>query len=403
MSKVRQNRRTISIKKVLSHYDAILAILVMLICVFGLIMIYSASSYRAEYYYKDSKLYFRSQGGFILGGIAIMILVSLINYRFYFKRIKIFKVKIPIIIFFWLICIGLQIYVLFNGYESGGSARWIKLGPVGFQPSELSKMMFVIAGAYVAARFKFLVNSGNFFKNLGGIILLYCPFLPVLAPVAKQNLSSAIILAGILTVIYFCVSMDKKYFIFVVAALAAAAIAMALLAGYRSQRIMHFLHPETMDPGDQILQGMYAIASGGLFGKGLGNSVQKLGNIPEVHTDMIFTIICEELGIIGGIALIGLFLLLLWRIFKVALNAPDLYGALIATGVFAQIALQVMMNVAVVTNSMPATGVPLPFVSYGGSSLLILMAEMGMVLNVSKRTEEVLEDEELTEEDEDFN
>ena len=398
MNKVKQSRNRISIKKVLSHYDAILAILVLLICVFGLIMIYSASSYRAEYYYKDSKLYFRQQGYFILGGLAIMIIVSLINYKVYFKRIKLFKIKVPIIVFFWIICIGLQIYVLFNGYESGGSARWIKLGPVSFQPSELSKMMFVLAGAYVAARFKFLVNSGSFIKNIFGIIILYCPFLFVLAPVAKQNLSSAIILAGILTVMYFCVSMDKKYFIFVVLALAGAALAMALLAGYRSQRIMHFLNPETMDPGDQILQGMYAIASGGLFGKGLGNSVQKLGNIPEVHTDMIFTIICEELGIIGGIALIGLFLLLLWRIFKIALNAPDIYGSLIATGVFAQIALQVMMNIAVVTNSMPATGVPLPFVSYGGSSLLILMAEMGIVLSVSKRTEEVIEEDE----DEDF-
>ena len=238
-----------------------------------------------------------------------------------------------------------------------------------------------------------MVNTGNFFKNILGFILLFLFFVPILGIVAAQNLSSAIILAGIVTVIIFCVSMDKKYIAVVFLMMAGAVALFIALKAYRSERIMHFLYPESMDPGDQILQGLYAIASGGLFGKGLGNSVQKLGNIPEVHTDMIFTIICEELGIIGGIALIGLFLLLLWRIFKIALNAPDIYGALIATGVLAQLSVQIIMNIAVVTNSIPATGVPLPFVSYGGSSLVIMLAEIGIVLNVSKRTRDTIEEE----------
>ena len=391
---MKQTRTPVRIKKVLSHYDAILAILVLLICVFGLIMIYSASSYRAQYYYQDSKLYFRRQGYFLIGGTALMILVSLINYRVFFKSVTIFKKKVPILVFFMLICIALQWYTFFNGHEAGGSSRWIQLGGFNLQPSELSKVLFVLGGAFVARWFKFVFNTGNVFKNFLGYICCMAAFALILIPVVKQNLSSAIILAGILTVIYFCASMDKKYFILVFICLVIGSFILVKAEGYRSTRLEHFLDSDTMDPGDQILQGMYAIASGGLMGKGLGNSVQKLGNIPEVHTDMIFTIICEELGIIGGIALIGLFLLLLWRIFKIALNAPDLYGSFLATGVFAQIALQVMMNIAVVTNSMPATGVPLPFVSYGGSSLLILMAEMGIVLSVSKRTNEVIEEPE---------
>ena len=393
---------TVQIKRVLSHYDAILAILVLFICVFGLIMIYSASSYRAEYYYHDSKLYFRRQGLFLIGGTVLMILVSMISYKVYFKRVKIFKFRIPLVLFLGVICLGLHIYAMFNGHEAGGSSRWIQLGGSGvnLQPSELSKVFFVLGGTFIVAKLKRLINTGRIIQNFLGFVIIFLVFCPILGIVAYQNLSSAIILTGIIACLIFCASMDKRYLIPVVILLVAGGWWMIASKGYRSERIMHFIYPESMDPGDQILQGLYAIASGGLFGKGIGNSVQKLGNIPEVHTDMIFTIICEELGIIGGIALIGLFLLLLWRIFKIALNAPDLAGSLIATGVFAQIALQVMMNIAVVTNSMPATGVPLPFVSYGGSSLLILMAEMGVVLNVSKKTSEVIpdEDEELLEE-----
>ena len=394
MENVKQQSR---VKQVLSHYDAILGILVLFICVFGLIMIYSASSYRAEYYYGDSKLYFRRQGLFIVIGVFVMIAVSLVDYRVYLKKIKFIKIR-PITILA-LICFALHAYALLNGHESGGSKRWIELGGgINLQPSELSKVCFVLLAAFLAGKRKRFLNTGNFFKNLFGFVLLFLFFVPILGIVAYQNLSSAIILAGIVTIIFFCVSMDKKYFIVIAALMIGAVVLLIALKGYRSERIMHFLYPESMDPGDQILQGLYAIASGGLFGKGLGNSVQKLGNIPEVHTDMIFTIICEELGIIGGIALIGLFLLLLWRIFKIALNAPDIYGALIATGVLAQLSIQMIMNVAVVTNSIPATGVPLPFVSYGGSSLLIMMAEIGIVLIVSKRTRDDIEDEDFAEE-----
>ena len=155
-------------------------------------------------------------------------------------------------------------------------------------------------------------------------------------------------------------------------------------AGYRGERVEMWLHPENYAKGYQTLQGLYAIGSGGLFGKGLGNSMQKLGFVPEAPNDMIFSIICEELGLFGAICVILLFLLLIWRFMVIANNARELYGALIVTGILAHIAIQVILNIAVVTNSIPNTGVTLPFISYGGTSVVFLMAEMGLALSVSR-------------------
>lgn len=388
----------IKVKKIISDYDYKLLILVMFISSFGLLMIYSASSYRAEYFYNDSTLYLRRQGMFFAAGVVLMVLLSLIDYRIYFKRIKMIRIR-PVILLY-LACIGLHWYIFFAGYSAGGSARWIQLGGgINFQPSELSKVCFVLGGAFVAAKKKQMINTGNTRKNIFGFIFMFLLFAPILMPVALQNLSSAVILAGILACIYFIVSTDRKYFIFVMAVLVVGGIAMILTKGYRSERLDHFFHPETMDSADQIMQGLYAIGSGGWFGRGIGRSLQKLGNMPEVHTDMIFTVICEELGLVGGIALILLYLLILRRILKIAVNAPDIYGTLVAAGVFAQVAIQFIMNIAVVTNSMPATGVPLPFVSYGGSSLLILMAEMGIVLSISRRTYNPIPEAEMEDSD----
>jgi len=390
---MRVNHSTKKVRELLSRYDFNLVILVLFTCAFGVIMVFSASSYRAEYYYNDSAFYFKRQGLFFIVGTVLMLLTSLIDYRVFCKKIKFIKIR-PVVLLY-LICIGLHWFIFFAGYSAGGSSRWIQMGGgFNFQPSELSKVCFVLAGAFVAEKKKHMVNTGSTVKNIGGISFMYGLFAPILVPVALQNFSSAVILVAIITCMYFCISMNKRYFIVVLIVLALGAIPMILLKGYRSERLINFLNPDTMDSAGQIMQGLYAIASGGLIGKGFGNSVQKLGNMPEVHTDMIFTIICEELGIIGGIMIIGLFLLILWRIFMIALKAPDLYGSLIAIGVFAQVAIQVVMNIAVVTNTIPATGVPLPFISYGGSNLLILMIEMGIVLSISNRTYEPITDEE---------
>ena len=208
---------------------------------------------------------------------------------------------------------------------------------------------------------------------------------PLLGLIAKENLSTAIVIAGILVSICFVASRKKLYFIIVGILCVAVGSLYVFGVGYRSERVDVWRNVETHPKGYQILQGLFAIASGGIFGTGLGQSMQKLGFIPEAHNDMIFTIICEELGLFGAIAVILLFVLLLWRLFIIAINAPDLFGGLIAVGIMAHIAIQVILNIAVVSNSIPSTGIPLPFISYGGTSVSVLLAEIGVALSVSNQ------------------
>ncbi|MCQ2495123.1 MAG: putative lipid II flippase FtsW [Lachnospiraceae bacterium] len=375
----------------MSHYDVSLILLIIFLCVFGLIMIYSTSYYNADHYYNDEGLYITRQALFFVGGLVAMILISMIDYHVWFKEYHLFKIrKLPfrMIWILWLLCIGLQFYVWKFGYSANGSSRWIRLGALGnFQPSELTKICFVMMTAYLCVR-----NKKKFDTPVGFVQVIGVLAFPLFL-VAKLNLSSAIIMAGIMIVICFVMSRKKWYYYICIVPVVLGGIAYFVFnEGYRAKRIVEWLHPEN-DPGSQIMQGLYAIASGGFFGKGLGNSVQKMGYIQEVHTDMIFTVICEEFGIIGAIAVITVFLMLLLRLFKIAINSSDMLGGLIATGVFVQIAIQLVLNIAVVTNTIPATGVPLPFISYGGSSLLVLMAEMGIVLSVSKYTVENVSEE----------
>lgn len=367
------------IRHVNSNYDITLVLLVLFLGVFGLVMIYSTSSYNAARYYNDARLYFNRQGIFLIIGFFLMIVVSMVDYRIYIKPLPLIKIR-PIWLLY-ILCLGMQTYVLVNGYAAGGSMRWIQIPGIGqFQPSEITKICFILFVAFLAQSMPRRLDRAT------GFIAIAIYMIPLLALVALQNLSTAIILAGIMTVLCFVVSRKKGYFIIAGIAMVAGAALFVALEGYRGERITNWLHPENLESGSQILQGLYAIASGGLWGKGLGESIQKLGYIPEVHTDMIFTVICEELGIFGAIAVIALFLMLIWRLFLIATYASDLFGGLIATGVMMHIALQVMINIAVVTASIPATGIPLPFISYGGSSLTVLMVEMGIALSVSKYT-----------------
>lgn len=362
-----------------SAYDITLIILTVFLCIFGLIMVYSTSFYNAHKYYNDEKLYFNRQLLFLGIGLSAMIIISLIDYRIYFKVFCLKKVNLVWI--GYIVCFALQCYVLIKGYSAGGSSRWINLGFTSFQPSEFTKILIIVLVAYLAQMMSKKLNT------LGGFVGIAIIVSPLIVLVAIENLSTAIVMAGILVSICFVTSERKWYFVVVFIALAAFGTLFILTEGYRGERIDNWLHPENLDGGSQILQGLYAIASGGLWGKGLGESSQKLGYIPEVHTDMIFTVVCEELGIIGAIALIAVFMMLFWRMFVIALNASDLLGSLITTGVLTQIALQFLINIAVVTNSMPATGIPLPFISYGGSSVVVLLAEMGLVLSVSRYSE----------------
>lgn len=208
---------------------------------------------------------------------------------------------------------------------------------------------------------------------------------PLIGLVVVENFSTALIMGVIMVAICFVASRKKGYFIVCGVLFVILGCIFVFGVDYRSERIDAWLQIETHPKGYQILQGLYAIASGRIFGKGLGQSMQKLGFIPESHTDMIFSVICEELGLFGAIAVILLYILLLYRLFFIAVNSADLYGGLIATGIMAHIGVQVLLNIAVVTSTIPSTGVPLPFISYGGTSLVVLLLEMGIALSVSNQ------------------
>lgn len=362
-------------------YDYALLVLTVLLVCFGLVMIYSTSSYNATKYYGDATFFLRKQAIFAVFGVAVMVAVSQIDYRYITHPLPVIRIR-PISVLYGL-CLGLQLLVLAIGEDIKGAKRWIEIPGIGsFQPSELTKICIILLTAYLASRAPKMLNK---FRGFVGVLLRTVPLIFL---VLLENLSTAVVLAAIVFVVCYVTSKKRGYY-FVVIGMGVAAIVCVFLfgEGFRMERIDAWLNVETHPKGYQTLQGLYAIASGGLLGKGLGNSVQKLGFIPESHNDMIFSVICEELGLIGAILVILLFLLLLWRLFVIAVNAPDLYGSLIAVGVMTHIAVQVIINVAVVTNTMPSTGIPLPFISYGGSSLVALLFEMGIALSVSKQIE----------------
>jgi cell division protein FtsW len=281
------------------------------------------------------------------------------------------------------------------GKEVNGAKRWIRFGGIGIQPADVSKMAVIIMlSASISC-------AGSKIRNIWHIILMYVVIAVSEALLIKEvsnNMSSALIIAGIAFVMIFVAYPGYKVFVgLAVAATALLSIGYTYLKStlstegvsgdFRMRRVLVWLQPENYAQGTgyQTVQALYAIGSGGLFGKGLGKSLQKLGFVPESQNDMIFSIICEELGLFGAVCIILVFALMLWRIVHIAQNAPDLFGTMLATGVFAHIAIQVILNIAVVTNTIPNTGVSLPFISYGGSSAVILLAEMGMVLNISSK------------------
>ncbi len=365
-------------KKLHSYYDYSLLFLILFLVCFGLVMIYSTSSYNAQRIYGDATYYLAKQALFGGAGILIMLFVSKIDYRLYIKKLPIIKLR-PITLLYFL-CIFLQIFVIIFGEDVKGAKRWIKVGQLGtFQPSELSKIAVILMTAYI-------VNlAPRKLDKIWGFIRVVILIAPLLGLIIIENFSTGLIIGLIMVSICFVASKKKAYFIISGTILGGLASLMIFFVDFRSTRIDAWRNVETHEKGYQILQGLYAIASGGVFGKGIGESMQKLGFIPESHNDMIFSVICEELGLFGAVSLILLFILVFWRIFVIAINAPDLFGGLIATGVLAHMASQVLINIAVVTSTIPPTGIPLPFISYGGSSLLVILFEMGIVLSVSNQ------------------
>lgn len=362
-----------------TQYDYTLLFMTIGIALFGVLMIYSAGYYTASVF--DAPFRFVKSQLMGLGiGFIFMLAISRFDYQIFIQPILRGRYSMSLSHITYIVALGLQIAVLFVGEEYNGAKRWIKIGGIQFQPSEISKIAAILFISYAVYRNRKALDS------FLGFISVMVYMMPLVLLIGKENLSSAIIVGGISIGMCFVASNKKGYFA-VCAAILAGGIALYIIFGdpFRMQRIQIWLNVETHPMAHQIKQGLYAIASGGLFGKGLGQSMQKLGYIPEAYNDMIFAVICEELGIVGATLVVLAFLVLFWRIVVIACHAPDIFGTMLCVGVMVQLAIQVVINVAVVTNSIPSTGIPLPFISYGGTSEMIMMAEMGLVLGVSRQ------------------
>ena len=369
-----------------TYFDYSLLFTVLFLIGFGLMMIYSSSSYKANLEHNDSAFFLRKQLVAALLGIVAMVVVSYIPYHFWEK------LTVPAYVVSAVLIVLVKTPL---GITSHGATRWLNIFGFSLQPAEVAKLGMVIFLAY------FVCRMGKQIRTMKGLIILMIPpgIIGVMVWKITQNMSSAIIILGIAMLMIFVASPDYKRFI-IMAVLAAAAAALIVFAivqmansqemtdnlNFRGLRILAWLNPEAYadDKGFQTLQALYAIGSGGIFGKGLGESVQKLGFLPEAQNDMIFSIICEELGLFGAIAVILLFMLLIWRCMIIANNAPDLFGGLLVVGVMGHLAIQVILNIAVCTKVIPNTGISLPFISYGGSSVMFLLIEIGIVLNVGR-------------------
>ena len=379
-----KSRRRKTVKKQAVHYFdySLLAIIIFLMC-FGLVMLYSISSYEARTDYGDGMYFLKRQGLIGLGSIVVMMWVSRLDYHMFSKYAA---------MSYWGSMLLLAL-VKFTplGIEVNGARRWFRLpANQSFQPAEIMKIAVIIFIPYLICR---MGNKVHTLKGSLGVVE-WGGLAALGVYVLTDNLSSAIIVMGISCCILFVVHKKQKIFLWIAGGGVAVFVAGSYILGrllenstsFRLRRIIAWLNPEKYAStiSFQTVQGLYAIGSGGFFGKGLGNGVQKTV-IPEVQNDMILSAICEELGVFGAIIILVLFGLLIYRLLFIAQNAPDLYGALIMTGIMSHIAIQVILNVMVVTNMMPNTGITLPFISYGGTSILFLMIEMGMALGISRR------------------
>lgn len=367
--------------------DYSLLFIVLFLLGFGLIMVYSTSSYEANLDYGDSAFYLKKQLFATILGLIAMMVVANIPYHFW-ERFAVIG---------YIVSVVLILLIIPFGRESHGAKRWLQIGPLSLQPAEVAKLAMILFLASMVCTMGKQIRSR---KGFWMVMLVPMPIALMLWRIT-ENVSSAVIVVGIAALMLFVSCPDYKRFILLgLGAIAGAALIVFIIVqsaasrtdqtgsigGFRGERILAWLDPEAYASGKgfQTIQALYAIGSGGVLGKGLGASMQKLGFLPEAQNDMIFSIICEELGLFGGFAVIIMFLMLIWRFMVIANNAPDLFGALLVVGVLGHIAIQVILNVAVVTNTIPNTGISLPFISYGGSSVMFLLIEIGLVLSVAR-------------------
>ncbi len=365
-----------------SFSDYTLLFIVLFLLAFGLVMLYSTSAYDANLTYNDSTYLFRKQIFSTLAGLVVLFIVSHLPYHIW-ERFAVIGYGVSV---------ALVLLIIPFGIEANGAKRWLRVFGISLQPAEVAKLAMILFLAYL------ICKMGRNIRTMKGFLVVLGAAAPIsgLIYVITRNLSSAIIIMGIAVVMLFVACPDYKRFIILgligiagVAGIVFLIVKMSesgSVGSFRGERILAWLDPEAYASGKgfQTLQALYAIGSGGILGKGLGQSMQKLGFLPEAQNDMIFSIICEELGLFGAIAVLMMFILLIWRCMIIANNAPDLFGALLVVGVMGHIAIQVILNVAVVTNTIPNTGISLPFISYGGSSVMFLLAEIGIVFSVGR-------------------
>lgn len=366
------------------YFDYSLLFVWIFIMLLGYVLLYSASSYTALNKYNSSIYFLKNQLIATAMGLVVMIPMIFFDYRILKKFSKIIYGASIVSVFLVLTPMGI---------EANGARRWVDLKIVSFQPAELVKISVILLTAFLLSKCgRDALKHGKICWQIYSISIFGAAVLFVVT----SNLSSAIIVLGIGAVMLIVAGACKFFTGIIAAGIGVGVVSLFFLGefsdlGFRFSRIAVWRNPEAyMDKGGyQVMQGLYAIGSGGLFGKGLGNSAQKLGYVPEASNDMIFSIICEELGIFGALCIIALFVFLIRRMRYIASNASDLFGSMVVVGVLAHISIQVVLNIAVVTNFIPNTGVSLPFISYGGTSLMFLMIEMAMVLSVSRRIKRI--------------
>lgn len=357
-------------------FDFVLFTSVLILILFGLVMIYSASSIWAEYKFHDSFKYVKQQALFIGIGIALLIAVSKIDYRLYFKKTNLILG----------ICLLLLVLVLIPGIGSvrNGSQSWFGIGSFGVQPSEFAKLGLII---FVS---KYLVKNERYLKEIkrGVFPILGVLFLVFGLIMLQPDFGTGMIIVVSILAMMFIAGVDFKFFLALGGIGVFGIVGLIAIAPYRMDRIVSFLDPwkDPLGTGFQIIQSLYAIGPGGLLGQGFLNSRQKQFYLPEPQTDFIFSVISEEFGVLGVLIVSFLFLTVLYRGIKIALNAPDNFSKYLAFGMVFQILIQTVMNLMVVIGLIPVTGVTLPFLSYGGSSLLITLVSIGILLNISRST-----------------
>ena len=356
--------------------------IVVALCLFGALMAFSASSVYAAQYHDDSAYYVKRHILYILLATAVTVPFVWKARPWFWRFFGVASYALSVVLLLLVLVIG-------SSYGSGAT-RWIQLGPISIQPSEIAKMAVILCIALIMSKYEKQIAARQRFGGqfVYGVLYPMIVFGFICALVMLEHHLSGIIIIGLMGLVTMYIGgTDKKWFLYLFAIGGTAVVLVLLVSDYAMLRVTTWLNIENVDPlgsAWQTLQGLNAIGSGGFFGRGLGNSQQKYGYVSQPQNDFIFTIVCEELGFVGAFAVVLLFGLLVWRGFRIAAKAPDKFTSIVVYGLIAKVALQAILNIAVVTNSIPNTGIALPFFSSGGTSLILQIFEMGIILSISR-------------------